>query len=122
MSKRVDIPNTGIVKDTPLMRRALPDLPGKEVLIERVALAPGENVPAHRHNADVFAYVVEGSIITQVRGGKTQTVHAGETFYESPTDVHLESRNASAAQPATLLVFFVKEIGAPPTVPVPKTQ
>jgi quercetin dioxygenase-like cupin family protein len=114
--------NTEIAKETPLMRRALPDVPGKEALIETVVIAPGEAVPAHHHNADVFAYVLEGSIITQVQGGKPQTVHAGEVFYESPTDVHLESRNASASQPATLLVFFVKEIGAPPTVAVPKAQ
>ncbi len=114
--------NTGIAKETSLMSKPLPDVPGKEALIERVLIAPGEAVPAHRHNADVFAYVLEGSIITQVQGGKPQTVHAGEVFYESPTDVHLGSRNARATQPATLLVFFVKKIDAPPTVAVPKAQ
>lgn len=114
--------NTEIAKETPLMRRALPDVPGKEALIETVFLAPGEAPPAHRHNADVFAYVLKGSIITQVQGAKPQTVHAGEIFYESPTDIHLESRNASATQPATLLVFFVKKIDAAPTVAVPKAQ
>ncbi len=114
--------NTEIAKETPLMRRALPDVPGKEALIETVVLAPGEIVPAHRHNADVFADVLDGSIITEVQGDKPQAVHAGEVFYESPTDVHLGSRNASATQPATLLVFFVKKIDAPPTVAVPKAQ
>lgn len=118
MNKAVEIANTGIAKETTLMRRALPDVPGKEALIETVALAPDEVVPAHRHNADVFAYVLEGSIITQVQGDKPQTVHAGEVFCESPTDVHLGSRNASAMQPAKLLVFFVKKIDAPPTVGV----
>ena len=105
-----------VAKETPLMTEALPDVPGKEGLVETVALAPGEVVPPHQHNADVFAYVLEGSIITQLKGGKPQTVHAGEVFYESPTDVHIVSRNASETQPAKLLVFYVKVNGAPPTV------
>ena len=108
--------NSQVAKETPLMTKELPDVPGKEGLIERVVLSPGEIVPPHRHNADVFAYVLEGSIITQLMGGKPRTVHVGEVFYESPTDVHVESRNASTTQPATLLVFFVKKTGAPPTV------
>ena len=100
------------------MKKDLPDVPGKEGLIERVVLSPGEIVPPHRHNADVFAYVLEGSIVTRLMGDQPWTVHAGEVFYESPTDVHVESRNASTTQPATLLVFFVKKTGAPPTVAV----
>jgi quercetin dioxygenase-like cupin family protein len=108
--------NSQVAKETPLMKKDLPDLPGKEVLIETVVLSPGQVVPTHRHNADVFAYVLEGSIITQLRGGRPKTVHAGEVFYESPTAVHIGSRNASATQPATLLVFFVKKRGAPSTV------
>jgi quercetin dioxygenase-like cupin family protein len=111
-----------VAKETPLMTKHLPDLPGKEGLVETVVLAPGEVVPAHRHNADVFAYVLDGSLITQVQGGKPQTVHAGEVFYESPTDVHIGSRNASTTQPAKLLVFFVKNIGARPTVVVGKAN
>ena len=110
--------NSQVAKETPLMTTDLPDVPGKEGLIERVVLSPGEIVPPHRHNAHVFAYVLEGSVITQLMGGKPRTVHAGEVFYESPSDVHVESRNASTTQPATLLVFFVKKTGAPPTVAV----
>jgi quercetin dioxygenase-like cupin family protein len=87
-------------------------------LIETVVLSPGEVVPAHRHNADVFGYVLEGSIVTQLEGHKSQTVHTGEAFYESPGDVHIASRNASETQPARLLVFFVKKVGAPTTVAV----
>jgi len=109
-----------IARETTLMTKYLPDVPGKEGLIETVLLAPGEVVPAHRHNADVFAYVLEGSIITQVRGAKPETVHAGEVFYESPTDIHLDTRNGSKTQPAKLLVFFVKKVGAPPTTAVAK--
>jgi len=102
-------------KETPVMSKALHDVPGKEGVVETVVLSPGEVVPAHRHDADVFAYVLEGSMITQVEGEKPRTVHAGEALYESPTDVHIASRNASTTQPAKLLVFFVKKIGAPPT-------
>jgi quercetin dioxygenase-like cupin family protein len=101
---------------TPLMTKDLPDLPGKEGMIETVDFAPGEASLPHRHNADLFVYVLEGSIITQVKGGSPQTVHAGDVFYESPTDVHSVSRNASATQPAKLLVFYVKAKGAPQTV------
>ena len=107
-----------IAKENPLLTRALPDISGKEGLIERVVLSPGEAVPAHRHNADVFVYVLEGGIVTQLEGHKLQTVHTGEAFYESPADVHIASRNASTTQPARLLVFFVKKIGAPATVAI----
>lgn len=110
--------NSQVARETPLMTKDLPDVPGKEGLIEKVALAPGEVVAPHRHNADVFAYVLEGSVITQLKDGNRQTVHAGEVFYESPTDVHIETRNASTTQSATLLVFFVKKKGAPATVAV----
>jgi len=112
--------NGQIAKETFLMTRTLPDVPGKEGLIETVLLSPGEVVPAHQHNADVFAYVLDGSITTQLKGGKPQTVHTGEVFYESPTDIHVDSRNASKTQPAKLLVFFVKKIGVPPTAAIEK--
>lgn len=105
-----------VAKETSLISKTLPDVPGKEGVVETVRLSPGEVVPAHRHDADVFVYVLDGSMITQREGGKPQTVHAGEVFYESPTDVHIASRNASTTQPATLLVFFVKKTGAPPTL------
>jgi quercetin dioxygenase-like cupin family protein len=114
--------NSQVAKETPLMTKDLLDVPGKEGLIERVVLSPGEVVPAHRHNADVFAYVLEGSIVTQLEGHKSQTVHTGEAFYESPGDVHIASRNASATEPAKLLVFFVKKTGAPTTVAVTKAN
>ena len=103
-------------RETHLMSKALPDVSGKEAVIETVTLSPGEVVPAHEHNADVFAYVLNGSMVTQVKGGNPQTVHAGEVLYESPTDIHIASRNASTTEPTTLLVFFVKKIGAPPTL------
>ena len=98
------------------MTKDLPDVPGKEGMVETVDFAPGEVSQPHRHNADLFVYVLEGSVITQVKGGSPQTVHAGEVFYELPTDVHIVSCNASETQPAKLLVFYVKAKGTPPTV------
>ena len=103
-------------KVTRLMTKDLPDVPGKEGMVETVDFAPGEVSQPHRHNADLFVYVLEGSVITQVEGASPQTVNAGEVFFESPTDVHIVSRNASETQPAKLLVFYVKAKGTPPTV------
>ena len=100
---------------TRLMTKDLPDVAGKEGMIEIVDFAPGEASLPHRHDADLFVYVLEGTVVTQVEGGSSQTVHAGGVFYESPTDIHSVSRNASETQPAKLLVFYVKVKGAPPT-------
>ena len=108
--------SAGTGKATTLMTKDLPDFPGKEGMVEIVEFAPGEVSQPHRHNADLFVYVLEGSVVTQVKGDNPQTVHAGGVFYESPTDVHSVSRNASETQPAKLLVFYVKARGAPPTV------
>jgi len=101
---------------TRLMTHDLPDLPGKEGMVEIVDFAPGEASQVHRHNCDLFVYVLEGSVVTQVKGGSQQTINAGGVFYESPTDVHIVSRNASETQPAKLAVFYVKAKGTPPTV------
>jgi len=98
------------------MTQDLPDVPGKEGMIEIVDFAPGEASQVHRHNCDLFVYVLEGSVVTQLKGGNPQTVNAGGVFYESPTDVHIVSRNASETQPAKLAVFYVKAKGTPPTV------
>jgi quercetin dioxygenase-like cupin family protein len=103
-------------KPTTLMTKDLPDVPGKEGMIETVDFAPGEVSQPHRHNADVFVYVLEGSVITQLKGASPQTVSAGDVFYESPTDIHSVSRNASDTLPAKLLVFYVKKKGAPQTL------
>src|SRR6478752_5497866 len=103
-------------KVTRLMTKDLPDVPGKEGMVETVDFAPGEVSQPHRHNADLSVYVLEGSVLTRVKGGNAQTVHAGEVFSESPTDLHIVSRNASETEPAKLLVFYVKAKGTPPTV------
>ena len=105
-------------KVTPLMTKDLVGIAGKEAQMLTVEYAPGASSAKHRHNANTFVYVLEGSIIMQVEGGKAVTLGPGQTFYESPADVHAISKNASATQPAKFLVFFVKDKGAPPLVPV----
>jgi quercetin dioxygenase-like cupin family protein len=105
-------------KVTPLFSKDLPDFPGKEGLMITVEYPPGASDPVHRHNADAFVYVLEGSIVMQVRGGKEVTLTPGQTFYEGPSDVHEVGRNASQTKPAKFLVFLVKEKGAPILIPV----
>lgn len=99
-----------------LQQKDLTDIPGKEGLMVTVEIAPGESVPKHRHNSDVFVYVLSGTIVTQVQGQSAKTVHAGETFFEAPADIHIDSRNPSKTVPTRLLVFSVKDKGGPPTV------
>jgi quercetin dioxygenase-like cupin family protein len=101
----------------PIMQKVLSDLPGKEVLMITVDYPPGAADPIHRHNAHVFVYVLEGSVVMQVRGGKEVTLTPGQTFYEGPKDVHIVGRNASDTIPAKFLVVLVKNKGAPPLVP-----
>lgn len=101
----------------PLLSQQLAGIEGKEALMLTVAYPAGVASAAHRHNANTFVYVLEGSVVMQVKGGKEVTLTAGQTFYESPTDVHSVSRNASTTTPAKILVFMVKDKGAPPTVP-----
>ncbi len=105
---------------TPLTSKDLPEFPGKEVLMITVDYPPGSVDPIHRHNAHAFIYVLEGSIIMQVKGGKEVTLTPGQTFYEGPDDVHVVGRNASKTKPAKFVVFFVKDKGAPVVVPAPE--
>ena len=102
---------------TPLMERALTDLSGKEVVMITVEYAPGGADPVHRHNANAFVYVLEGSIVMQVKGGTQVTLNPGQTFYEGPDDIHVVGRNASSTKPAKFLVFLLKNKGAPAVVP-----
>jgi quercetin dioxygenase-like cupin family protein len=104
-------------KVTPLFSKDLTDLPGKEGLMLMIEYPPGSSDPIHRHNAHGFIYVLEGSIVMQVRGGKEVTLTPGQTFYEGPEDVHVVGRNASQTKPAKFVVFFVKDKGAPVLVP-----
>jgi quercetin dioxygenase-like cupin family protein len=104
-------------KVTPLMTKELAGISGKEGVMLTVEYAPGASSPSHRHNAHTFVYVLEGSVVMQVAGGKEVTVGPGGTFYETPDDIHAVSRNASNSKPAKFLVFFVKDKGAASTVP-----
>jgi len=104
-------------KVTELFSKELTNLPGKEGLMITVEYPPGSVDPIHRHNAHAFVYVLEGTIVMQVRGGKEVTLTPGQTFYEGPDDVHVVGRNASKTKPAKFVVFFVKDKGAPVLVP-----
>src|SRR5262245_52187298 len=103
---------------TPLLSKDLADSPGKEGLMITVVYPPGASDPIHRHNAHAFVYVLEGSVVMQVKGGKQVTLTPGQTFYEGPNDIHVVGRNASPAKPAKFLVFLVKNKDAPVLVPV----
>ena len=100
-------------KVTTLMSKDLAENPAKEVLMITVEYAPGGSDPIHRHNAHAMVYVLEGSIVMQVKGGKQVTLTPGQTFYEGPQDVHVVGRNASTSKPAKFLVVLVKDKGAP---------
>jgi quercetin dioxygenase-like cupin family protein len=102
---------------TPVMTKELADIPGKEALMLVVEYPPGSKDAIHRHNADAFVYVLEGTIVMQVRGGQPVTLTQGQTFYEGPDDVHVVGRNASATTPAKFVVLLLKKKGAPALVP-----
>ena len=104
-------------KVTPLMSKDLTENPGKEALMIMVEYPPGSSDPIHRHNAQAFVYVLEGSIVMQVKGGEQVTLTPGQTFYEGPDDVHVVGRNASSTKPAKFLVLLIKDKGAPVLVP-----
>jgi quercetin dioxygenase-like cupin family protein len=100
-------------KVTELMSKDLMDFPGKEGLVITVEYAPGGSDPIHRHNAHAFVYVLEGSVVMQLKGGKEITLTPGQAFYEGPNDVHIVGRSASSTKPAKILVFLVKNKGDP---------
>ena len=102
----------------PLMTRDLAGIPGKEAVVLTVEVGPGQASKPHRHDANVFVYMLEGSLTMQVKGGPSVTLHPGDTYYENPKDIHTVSQNASKTEPARFLVFIVKDKGAPVTRPV----
>jgi len=102
---------------TPLKLQDLPDLPGREMLMISVVYPPGTVEHIHRHDAYAFVYVLEGSIIEGVRGGKEVTLKPGQSFYEGPGDVHTIGRNASATKPAKFIVVLVKKKGVDAVLP-----
>ncbi len=103
--------NTSVATETvtQLMSRDLLDARGKEVLMITVTYLPGGASLPHRHDAQVFVYVLEGALTMQLKGGTPVTLRPGQTFYEGPNDIHQVSANASRTAPAKILVFMVKD-------------
>jgi quercetin dioxygenase-like cupin family protein len=106
---------------TSLLSKDLPEFPGKEGLMISVVYPPGAKDPIHRHNAHAFLYVLEGSVVMQVKGGKEMTLTPGQSFYEGPNDIHTVGRNASSTQPAKFIVVLVKDKGTPVLLPINPT-
>lgn len=101
-----------------VMVQALPEYPAKEVLMITVEYPPGGADPVHRHDAHGFIYVLEGSVVMGVKGGKEVTLIPGQSFHEGPKDLHTVGRNASQEKPAKFLVFLLKDVNKPPVIPV----
>jgi uncharacterized protein YbjT (DUF2867 family)/quercetin dioxygenase-like cupin family protein len=117
MAQQAVTPPTAQETITPLLTKDLAGLPGEQVLMYTVDFPPGFSSPIHRHNAQVSVYVLEGSVVMQVRGGKELTLGPGQSFYEDPKDIHVVSRNASSTKPAKFLVFLINKKGAPLVIP-----
>ena len=100
-----------------LLTKKLPESPGKEIQVVTVSYAPGAVDAIHRHDAHAVVYVLEGEVEMQVRGGTLHRLGPGGIFYESPKDIHSVSRNTSKTKPAKLVVFFIKNEGAPILTP-----
>ncbi|WP_185734515.1 cupin domain-containing protein [Burkholderia sp. Bp9031] len=88
-----------------IMRQAVPEAPGKLAVVATVDYAPGQSSEAHKHLGSVFAVVSKGEVLSQVNGGPVRRYRAGEGWYEAPGSRHQVSRNASATEPAQLVVF-----------------
>lgn len=101
-----------------IMAQDMSDMPGKETIMLTVNYKPGEVEPAHRHDAHCFVYVLEGQIVMGVKGGKEQTLSAGQSFYEGPEDIHTVGRNASKTKPAKFLVLMLKDKNKAPVIPL----
>ena len=102
---------------TPVMTKALPDYPGKEAQMALIEYPAGAVAQLHHHDAHVFVYVLEGSLVMGVKGSPVVNLSPGQSWYEGPTDVHTVGRNASQTQPAKFVAFFLKDAGKPPVIP-----
>ena len=101
-----------------LMTKDLADMAGKEALVYIVEYPPGTNNAPHRHNAHVFLHILEGQLNAQVKGGALTVLNPGDTYYESPDDIHVVSRNPSTTAGAKALIFMLHEKGAPLSTPI----
>ena len=101
-----------------LLSKDLAGVPNRELTLITVEYPPGGSSPVHTHHAQALVYVLEGSVVMQVRGGAAVTLTSGQSWYEGPNDVHVVSRNASNSAPAKYLVILAKDKGAPILTPV----
>ena len=117
MAQKSFTPPTAHETITPLLTKDLAGSPGKEVLMYTVDFPAAFSSPIHRHDAQVSVYVLEGTVVMQVRGQKEVTLGPGQSFYEDPNDIHTVSRNASSTKPAKFVVFLIHKKGAPLVIP-----
>lgn len=105
------------VAETPVMQQPLPNVPGASLTAVVVRLAPNARAPAHHHAGFVFAYVLSGTVRSQLNGGATIDYRAGQSWVEPPGTEHTLTANPSGAEPASLLAVFVAPTGAELTMP-----
>ncbi|OUM00299.1 cupin domain-containing protein [Variovorax sp. JS1663] len=98
-------------KVTPLQIRKLPDIPGKQAIVAIVDFAPGQAAQPHAHPGSLFAYVLEGELVSQLEGQAPVTYRKGQTWYEPPHVDHVVARNPSRTRPARLLVHVLVDEG-----------
>ena len=101
-----------------LMKQPLADMVGKVATMLTVAYAPGAASDPHVHPGSVFAYVLEGTVVTQLEGEQPVTYTKGQSWYESPKKPHMVSRNASVTESAKILMFLLSGKGEAIKVPV----
>ena len=101
-----------------LMKQPLADMAGKVATMLTVSYAPGAASDPHVHPGSVFAYVLEGTVVTQLEGEQPMTYSKGQSWYESPKEPHMVSKNASVTEPAKLLVLLLSQEGEALKVPV----
>jgi quercetin dioxygenase-like cupin family protein len=97
-----------------VIQQVLPGDPPREIVLIEVIYPPGTGSPAHLHANGVMAFVVAGTIISQLGEGPEETFHAGEAWWEPTGTIHRISRNASATAPASLLAIYIAPPGATP--------
>ena len=122
MAQTAVTPKTAHETITPLITKDLAGFPGQQALMYTVDFPPGFASPIHRHYAQVAVYVLEGSVVMQVRGHKVLTLGPCQNFFEYPKDINTVCRNASSTKPAKYLVFQIKEKRAPTLVLDKKTK
>jgi quercetin dioxygenase-like cupin family protein len=106
---------------TELFRTALPDAPGKQLVVVALPIAPKQATPpagaGHRHPGSVYVYVTEGTARFGIEGQPVKVVNAGESFFEPPGALHTVMESASATEGAKAIAVMIVPDGAPLTLP-----